>query len=387
MCDVLDYDPPDLVVLNGDLINGDTTSAHNSTHYIDQIVAPLVERKLTWASTYGNHDHSVSQSGDSILEREQTFSGSRTKKMLDANLAGTTNYYLPVYPAGCTSSGSSCTPELILWFFDSRGGSYFEGDAQPDWVDTSVVTWFNETSASLAKQYSKTLPSLVFLHIPINATWALQVQDGVNADKQPGINDELPVPQQEGWCTSDDATPNCDHGSRDTPLMQALVSIPGIMGVFYGHDHGNSWCYKWDTLVEGMTVKGNGINLCYGQHTGYGGYGDWIRGGRQIVVSEAKLKDFVVDTHIRLETGDIVGAVTLNSTYNQDLYPATPQQYTFLGQKTNGVVNVFASADMDSSSSSISAKVATADSWLYWVRMPAAACYAALVAFVVFVVL
>jgi hypothetical protein len=79
-----------------------------------------------------------------------------------------------------------------------------------------------------------------------------------------------------------------------------------------------------------MQVTGNSINLCYGQHTGYGGYGDWIRGGRQIIATQEGLKYHEVDTHIRLETGDVVGRVTLNSTYNEDFYEATPNQKTYL---------------------------------------------------------
>lgn len=56
--------------------------------------------------------------------------------------------------------------------------------------------------------------------------------------------------------------------------MRALVSIPGIISLFYGYDYGNSWCYKWNSQLLDMEIAGNGINLCYGQHTGYGGYGD-----------------------------------------------------------------------------------------------------------------
>ncbi|KAI7590558.1 hypothetical protein KC316_g3321, partial [Hortaea werneckii] len=53
---ILDAESPQLVVLNGDLITGENTFLENSTSYIDQIVAPLVQRDLPWASTYGNHD-------------------------------------------------------------------------------------------------------------------------------------------------------------------------------------------------------------------------------------------------------------------------------------------------------------------------------------------
>ncbi len=53
---VLETESPDLVVLNGDLITGENAFLENSTVYIDKIVGPLVDRGLTWASTYGNHD-------------------------------------------------------------------------------------------------------------------------------------------------------------------------------------------------------------------------------------------------------------------------------------------------------------------------------------------
>ena len=77
-----------------------------------------------------------------------------------------------------------------------------------------------------------------------------------------------------------------------------------------------------------MTVKGNGINLCFGQHSGYAGYGNWIRGSRQVLVTEAMLENLEVETWIRLENGDVVGSVSLNATYNEDTYPATPNTKT-----------------------------------------------------------
>jgi len=110
--------------------------------------------------------------------------------------------------------------------------------------------------------------------------------------------------------------------------MEAITTTPGLMAVFSGHDHGDTWCYKWDTLLPGMSVKGNGINLCFGQHTGYGGYGSWTRGSRQVFVTEAMLEDLEIDTWIRLETKEVVGRVALNSTYNRDVYPVTPDTHT-----------------------------------------------------------
>lgn len=79
---------------------------------------------------------------------------------------------------------------------------------------------------------------------------------------------------------------------------------------------------KWSKdLPNNSPANGNGLNLCFNRHTGYGGYSDWARGARQIVVEEAKLGDNEVDTWIRLEDGSMSGRVTLNSTYGTDQYP------------------------------------------------------------------
>lgn len=110
--------------------------------------------------------------------------------------------------------------------------------------------------------------------------------------------------------------------------MEAITSTPGVLALFSGHDHGDTWCYKWDDQLPGMSVNGNGVNLCFGQHSGYGGYGTWTRGSRQVLLTEDMLRDQEAETWIRLETGEVVGGVVLNSTYGEDRYPATEDTHT-----------------------------------------------------------
>lgn len=268
---ILDAEAQQLVVLNGDLITGENTYKSNSTHYVDQIVAPLVQRGLTWASTYGNHDSNYNLSRELILAREHRWPNARTKQAVLGKDAGVSNYYLPVYP----SNGELC-PELILWFFDSRGGNYYQQlnasghtVGQADWVDQSVVDWFKETNAHLTTLYQKTIPSLAFVHIPTNASQALQTEAGVDPTRQPGINNDYQLAQQaQGWCPDGRDDRSCQYGGQDVPFMQAIASTPRLMAVFSGHDHGDTWCYKWETLLPGMTVRGTGTNLCFGQHSG-----------------------------------------------------------------------------------------------------------------------
>lgn len=85
------------------------------------------------------------------------------------------------------------------------------------------------------------------------------------------------------------------------------------------------------THVPGVPVPGSGISLCFGQHSGYGGYGNWVRGARQVRVAIDRLRAGCreADTWIRLETGAVVGSVTLNATYGRDWYPATPDDKTY----------------------------------------------------------
>lgn len=332
--EILDVESQQLVVLNGDLVTGENTYLENSTDYLDKIVAPLVQRDLSWASTYGNHDSDFNLSRENILAHERLYHNARTTQMVFGREAGVSNYYLPVYP-----HKKSSKPALLLWLFDSRGGFYYRaktaaGDrvGQPNWVDQSVVDWFVTTNQELTASHGGPLPSLAFVHIPTYASRVLQTEAGVRKHYQPGINDDYPLaPQGQRWCAGGVNDGSCEYGGQDVPFMQAIASTPGLMALFSGHDHGDTWCYKWDTQLTGMNVAGSGVNLCFGQHSGYGGYGTWARGSRQVLVREETIKDIEnleVETWIRLENQNVVGAVTLNSTYGQDRYPATKNTHS-----------------------------------------------------------
>ncbi|KAI5920664.1 Metallo-dependent phosphatase-like protein [Camillea tinctor] len=299
---VLERESSQLVVLNGDLISGYGTRADNATLYLDQMVAPIVELGLPWATTYGNHDNQAYSRSTELLKREQNYEKSCTKNMLPDNpQAGVSNYFLKVYAA----SANQDIPEVILWFFDSRGG-----DEPHDWVDDSVVDWFKETNANITQQYKKTIPSLAFFHIPITATYDFWVYPGVDPSREPGINGEKVWWQGRGF---DEKT------GHDVSFMDALANTHGLLATFSGHDHDNDWCFKWKSTTTNQASAGDGVNVCYGRHTGYGGYGNLARGGRQILLRQETLTKEVV-TWIRLEDGLVPENVTLNATYGQDEY-------------------------------------------------------------------
>ncbi|GAB7354996.1 hypothetical protein MBLNU459_g5608t1 [Dothideomycetes sp. NU459] len=348
---ILDAESQQLVVLNGDLITGENTFLENSTHYLDQIVAPLVRRRLPWASTYGNHDSDFNLSRAALFAREKTYPNSLTTDMLGNASAGVTNYVLPIY--GSSSSSSSDTPAFLLYFLDSRGGKAFQASTTataaaaaaaaaelPDWVDSAAVAWFSATAARLARAHARAIPSIAFMHIPVSAMLAFQTGGGgggVDPRREPGIDDDAPLARQ-------------GAGAEDAPLLRALerARTGGLRAVFSGHDHGDSWCMGWTRRDEGA-IAGTAaeeeessssssssssppppppLGLCFGQRTGYGGYGRWIRGSRQILLREGSDE---VETWVRMEDGTESGRVVLNATYGVDEYPVVENRDSYGG--------------------------------------------------------
>jgi predicted MPP superfamily phosphohydrolase len=308
---ILDIEGPQLVVLNGDLITGENTMLENATSYVDMIVKPLVDGEYRWASAYGNHDQSFNLSSEAMLEMERKYgTQSLTDRMVEGNGVGVTNYYVPVFGAV-----GDAIPEAILWFFDSQGGREFQRhDAitgaeipAPSVVHERVVAWFQDTSTQLTSKYSRTLPSIAFVHIPVSAMSNFQ-KAGVDENREPGINDDNPLGSQES----------------DQAFLKALVQTQALLAVFSGHEHGNDYCHPYSNSSSSTTAAtGKTPFFCFGRHTGYGGYGHWTRGSRQVVLNRANLATAKpnIETWVRLEDGVMSGHVFLNETYGTDIYP------------------------------------------------------------------
>jgi hypothetical protein len=82
---------------------------------------------------------------------------------------------------------------------------------------------------------------------------------------------------------------------------------------------------RWETELPTSPSRGNGVHFCFNRHSGFGGYSNWKRGARQIIIEEDKLRHNEVETWIRLEDGSISGHVYLNATYGSDRYPKVEQ--------------------------------------------------------------
>jgi len=77
----------------------------------------------------------------------------------------------------------------------------------------------------------------------------------------------------------------------NTGLLGAIKERNDVLATFVGHNHGNDYCTDY-----------KGVQLCFGRHSGYGGYGDDIRGARVIQLFEG-IHNF--KTWVRLEDGSL----------------------------------------------------------------------------------
>lgn len=143
MLNILSEEDIDFIVINGDLVSGERTQKADSKKHIDSVVSPLVNEGYSWASTYGNHDSEVNLNPkDDMFKAEQKYPNSLTQSRISGDKAGITNYYLPVFSHG---QANTSTPALLLWFFDSKGGHYYQKEGEegpavkrPSWIDESV---------------------------------------------------------------------------------------------------------------------------------------------------------------------------------------------------------------------------------------------------------
>lgn len=143
MNSVLNNEHPNMVVLNGDLTSCEWVAPENALALVDQIVAPLIERDLPFAATFGNHDASKTCSTRLMSEHMWNIKGTYGQRLSftissvpgDHDQVGTSNYFVPVY-----SSSDGSKLEMLLWFFDSQGGRVY----QPNGVDIPVANWVDD---------------------------------------------------------------------------------------------------------------------------------------------------------------------------------------------------------------------------------------------------
>lgn len=184
-----------------------------------------------------------------VMQAFESNLGLSSSKQGPSSVHGVSNYYIPVKFVNQT---------VLFFFIDSGGGRLLQ-----KFYDDQVY-WINH----VANIFSYPI-SLAFAHIPLPEYAA--VANGPNCFGEIGESS---------------SRVETEHQS----LYECLDNI-GTKALFVGHDHDNSWCCKGSPA------------LCYGRHTGYGGYGTKIRGAR--VIRLQVNSNVLITTWLRLQDGSV----------------------------------------------------------------------------------
>ncbi len=258
---------PDLVVFTGDQIYGLLPMFKGNTEkkvrsVFKKLIAPLEENNIPFVVAFGNHD---SQCGLSNAQQMKIYMES------DCCLGGsyddgeTALGSVPVY-------GNDGKQILHIYLFDSNGaasaGTYKAIDPQ------QLEDYRNKRDALFAENGTY-IPSLVFQHIPPREVMntVIEVPKGTKGSVEAfhTYKDRYFVlPAEEiargGFMGESPAVPQSQSGQFDV-----LKEKGDVFGIFYGHDHINSFVLPYE-----------GIDLGYTQGTGFNVYGPGRKRGVRI---------------------------------------------------------------------------------------------------------
>ena len=266
MAEVLDAEKPDLVVVTGDIV-----FAKPAADGMKAALAPIIERGIPFAVTFGNHDDEHDLSRAQLLELVQGMKGNLSSTT--EGITGVTNYTLTI------KSSSSDATAAVLYVFDSNSYSANKRAKGYDWIAHDQIGWYMKQSAAFTAANSGTpLPALAFFHIPLP-----EYNEAVRNEGSFMIGT-----RKEAACS-----PKVNSG-----LATAMIDAGDVMGVFVGHDHVNDYAVDW-----------RGILLAYGRYSG----GDTVyndipngNGARIIELSEGS-REF--KTWIRIGEGRTINHI------------------------------------------------------------------------------
>ncbi|KAF3937216.1 hypothetical protein ABW19_dt0206396 [Dactylella cylindrospora] len=232
---ILDEEKPDLAVLTGDQVNGD--SSPDAQTALFKMADVFIKRGIPYATIYGNHDSEGDLKRHELMSLTQTLPLSLSEPGPET-VPGVGNYIVEIM------SHKADHPAATLYFLDTHSYSPDEKNYPGyDWIKPEQVQWFKDEHESLKsaiKQYTGIHLQMAFIHIPLpeythkNNLIVGEWREGVTAPRY------------------------------NTNFSKALMEA-GVGVVTCGHDHANDYC---SLEKEDGHPK---LWMCYGGGSGFGG--------------------------------------------------------------------------------------------------------------------
>jgi hypothetical protein len=259
---ILDTEKPDLVIFTGDIVTGKPVQEG-----WDAVTKFVIDRKIPFAVTLGNHDHEQGVTREEIAGIVTAYHFN-INSLSEVSRGRVMDNAIPVY-----SNEESLKEAALIYCFDSGAYSTIDGVDGYDWITTEQIRWYREQSLHYTiKNNFQPLPALAYFHIAL-------------PEYRLAFNDEKNV--RYGVRKEDECPPELNSG-----MFLLMREMGDVMGTFVGHDHVNDYIVNY-----------HGIALAYGHFSGWKtSYTPGINGARIVVLKEGK-REF--DSWLHLLDGTI----------------------------------------------------------------------------------
>lgn len=234
---------PDLIVFSGD----QCFTAFNTAMY-RRLTKVMGGIGVPWAFIYGNHD----QTGPGDKAKLSNIAAGDANCLFrpgPSNIHGMGNYVINIKNPGGDNIFS-------VFMLDGNAGRDYRKDENVtdgtkgyDYIYPDQIEWYEWAVNGIAEKAGKTVPSVLFTHIPLP-----EYKTAYDAAENGAADAKLIY----GRRTERECAPQYNTGLFDT--MRRLGSTKAV---FCGHDHINDY-----------SVEYQGIRLTYGLSSGYGSYGN-----------------------------------------------------------------------------------------------------------------
>lgn len=251
----LEESQPDLVVYSGDQIWGYSSFKGNKAEVervLGELVEPVVRRGIPFAICFGNHDRQVGVSNQEQFEIYKKFDGfiGESQEGID----GVGNY--------CFEVKDGDEIKYLIYTIDSHSNLKIGYDN----VHENQIQWYRNTRDQYEAQTGSVIPSVVIQHIPVCEVFELMHR--VKRTKKGAVRGFRTHDGEYFLLTKDRV--NDTAFMRESPAdpqensgeFAALKEKGEVKGLYFGHDHNNSF--------NGDIV---GIDVGYTQGCGFNVYG------------------------------------------------------------------------------------------------------------------
>ena len=249
----LDEAKPDMVVFSGDQIWGKRNFKGDKKEVervLRELTQPVSDRNIPFAVCFGNHDRQVGLTNEEqfeIYKKFPCFIGKTTPE-----IDGVGNY--------CYEIKDGDEVKYLLYLIDSHSSLKIGYDN----VHENQIEWYKNTRDGYIEKTGKAIPSVVIQHIPVCEVFELLTQ--VKRTKRGSVRG-FRTHDGEYFVLNKDRV-NKDGFMKESPAdpqensgeFEAFKEKGEVRGLYFGHDHNNSFNGDIDGIDVGYT-QGAGFNV------------------------------------------------------------------------------------------------------------------------------